>query len=750
MDVPLRKKDEPAPEAKPAAPEAASANAKPVKRPGFLKRWVRWGLIIFIIIVAAAGWAFYKFGAGPAIKWAAEKYAPIATKAKVDIDKVEVSVFPPTITFHHIQAANRDKPMTNTAEVDKAVCCYDVLSLFLGRLYVSDMTVENLRFDTPRTVSGTLPGYPPQTAEEKAAEKPFFEKWLATLDIKKLDPEQMLRNENLESVRLAELTQKEVKEEKDKWQKKIADYQTKVEQYRKKFEELSKMTQGKKKPEDWLGQAGQAGEIAKAIEQLNADIKDINQARQDLQAVIAKAQKRVEEAQQAVPNDVKRLKDKYALTPEGLGAMAQTLLGEKIGGYVKTVAWGYKKAQPWLAKQAANRKAKEAKPRRAKGRDVEFPLAETAPPVLQKLPRVVIRKIHVSVKTKQGDFKGEIQNISDDPSYLGQPATLHFSAGNMPDLKSASLDGVFDHIDPAKTLDKLNLKVEGLGLKNMKLNGPLSLSEAFASLDLSAGVANGENLVGKLAGAFKSAKFVMDEKQSSNEAAKAIASALSGLKDFSLSADLTGRLEAPDIKVASPDFEKAISGAVTGLVQSQSGRLEAELQKAIGAKVSDKLPGIKDQLGGLASLDGQLGKIVSDLLGLSKSSTTGGLGGLLGGQKSGTDAKPGVQDALQGLGGLLGGDKAKTEEKKDDKKDAPKDPPKTETKPSPEEQLIRGLGGMLGGAQPKTEEKKDAPKEQPKDQKKDDKKPDAQTEKKPSPEDELIRGLGGLLGGTKK
>jgi len=739
MDVPLTKKEG-------AAPETKTAPA-PAKRPGLIKRWVRWGFIIFVIVVVGGGWAFHKFAAGPLVRMAVQKYAPVANKAKVDVDKAEVSLFPPTVTLHRVQAANRDKPMTNTAEMDKVVCCYDVLSLFIGRLYVSDMTVENLRFDTPRTVSGALPDYPPQTAEQKAAEKSFLEKWLATLDLKKLDPEQMLRDENLESVRLAELTQKEVKEEKDKWQKKIAEYQGKVEQYRKKFEELRKLTEGKKKPEDWLGQAGQAGEIAKAIEQLNADVKDINQARKDLQDVIARAQKRVEEAQQAVPADAKKLKEKYALTPDGIGRMAQTLLGEKVGGYVQTVAWGYAKIQPFLAEQAAKRKAakaaKEAKPRRAAGRDVEFPLAETAPPVLQKLPRVVIRKVHVSVKTKQGDFKAEVQNLTDDPAYLGKPATIHASAGNMPDLKSMELDGVLDHVDPAKTLDKLNLKVAGLGLKNMRVNGPLSLNEALANLDLSAGVANGSDLTGKLAGAFKSATFAMDQTASGNETAKAIASALSGLKDFSMTADLGGRLTAPDIKVASPDFEKALSGAVTGLVQGQSERLEAELQKAISAKVTDKLPGIKDQLGGLSILDGQLGKIVSDLLGLSKSGAGGGaLDGLLGGQKSGADAKPGVQDAVKGLGGLLGGDKAKTEEKKD----AAKEQPKTETKPSAEQDLLRGLGDVLGGAKPKTEEKKEAPKEQPKAEPK----KDAQTEKKPSTEDELLRGLGGILGGTKK
>ncbi|MGA1844830.1 MAG: hypothetical protein ACMUIS_09755, partial [bacterium] len=103
----------------------------------------------------------------------------------------------------------------------------------------------------------------------------------------------------------------------------------------------------------------------------------------------------------------------------------------------------------------------------------------------------------------------------------------------------------------------------------------------------------------------QSAAFVTGVTEDTGRVARAIASALSGISRFSLTADLYGTLDDPRISMRS-DLDKVLNNAVKTLVAEQAERVKRELESGIKARVDESMHELNAAMGNLNGIDSEM------------------------------------------------------------------------------------------------------------------------------------------------
>ena len=147
--------------------------------------------------------------------------------------------------------------------------------------------------------------------------------------------------------------------------------------------------------------------------------------------------------------------------------MSQTLLGGKIGSWVRQGAVWYERAKPFLEgaqTQSGGVAGPEVQqPLRGKGVDVHFKEANP-------LPDFLIRVTRVSVNLDLGDLAGTVHNMTTDQPTLGHPTTFTFSGEQLKGVKSVALEGALNHVVPADPKDQMTFQAKGYELTNLVLS----------------------------------------------------------------------------------------------------------------------------------------------------------------------------------------------------------------------------------------------------------------------------------------
>ena len=118
-------------------------------------RW--WGLVVFFTITVLVVLAWYLL-APHIIARSIEEAGTEALGAQVDVENVELELFPVAITINRLAATDPDQPMRNLFESGQIKLAIDSESLFWKKVIVDEMVVDGLRLDTPRQTSGELAG----------------------------------------------------------------------------------------------------------------------------------------------------------------------------------------------------------------------------------------------------------------------------------------------------------------------------------------------------------------------------------------------------------------------------------------------------------------------------------------------------------------------------------------------------------------------------------------------------------------
>ncbi len=151
------------------------------------------------------------------------------------------------------------------------------------------------------------------------------------------------------------------------------------------------------------------------------------------------------------------------------------------------------------------------------------------------------------------------------------------------------------------------------------------MEKALADLDLRASV-SGQAVAGTMTAGLQSVHLTLSKQDLSNQFAKAIRSALSGVSAFTAKAEVAGTLDQYEIRLTS-DLDRVLKEAAGKLVQEYADRLKRELESAVMAKVGEPLNELKRSFSGLGGIGDELAARLAQGTGSSKGPSEKGLPG---------------------------------------------------------------------------------------------------------------------------
>ncbi len=574
-----------------------------------MKRWIRWkGLVAFTVVVVVIGlvWAIV---VDEVVRRGIEYVGTKAVGAKVDLAKADLSLFPTGLELSGLAVTNPDAPMQNAVEIGHMKMDLDPGYLIRRKAIIEEMSVEGLRFNTPRKVSGEI-AKTDESAQDgendgDSGAGAAFKKVCGDFTMpsfSKPDVKAILAKEPLASVQLAQNLEKKMDTDKEKWEKEFArladektlnDYKARIDKLKGSTGSLSSI----------LGAAGDANQLQ---EDIRKDLKLLNEAKTAFTEDLSTYRRQVGELTQAPMADARRLAEKYSLTSAGLGNLSQLIFGERLCGWVGTAAQWYGKIRPYLDKipEGGSDEPVEQTPLRGKGLNIRF--AETPP-----MPDFLIRKIKIGAELTAGEFNGTIQNVTLDQHILGSPTTFAFKGKNMAHVDALDLTGAANYVNPAEPKNDVKMTLKGLGLANLPLieqeDFPLTVKSAVGDLNLDLATVN-KALNAGVKGDFDSVQFVVDNGDKDKTGiAGALASAITGVERFSLKADAEGTLSDYSVSVKS-DLDRVLKSAVSNLVRSQSDKIETALKEKINEQLKGPLQSAQGSLAGFDTLEEELTK----------------------------------------------------------------------------------------------------------------------------------------------
>lgn len=387
---------------------------------------MRWKYLIPRFVIVAMVWSFFAFAFDPILRWGLIRGAQAVNGAKVDIDKVATTFFPPSFKADGVQIADRGEPGFNRLQFDAFEMSLAGKPLFLKRkLIVEEGKLTGLKWGAPRADSGQLERKPESKAptgpsmfdslKGKLAEqgKTWFQDALGEAKAQ-LDPNKLT-------------TVKTAKSLKAGWLARFKQYDRRI----KDLEKRVKALKDKSKVE------GNAFEKARQYQQLarevNALVAEAERIRTEMSRLYQSAGGDLQKLQAARDADVQAVKDLKSLVTLDKKSITESLIGEELVAHLET-------ASEWIrwTREKVGQLTHIEKPVRSRGVDVLFPRHDP-------LPGFLIRRLDVTGEMRQDNqpmpFQALITDVTSDPKKHGVPTVVKLLANGSQQMQlDAKLD----------------------------------------------------------------------------------------------------------------------------------------------------------------------------------------------------------------------------------------------------------------------------------------------------------------------
>jgi len=529
-----------------------------------------WGIIAFFVLtlVLAIVWIF---AAPLIIESGIEDTGSEALGAKVEIDDVNLALFPLRIEINGLQAADPDQPMKNLVQADKINFALDTESLLWKKVLIDELTMTGVRLATKRSTSGALDG---GRATEKLASK------VASFDLPEMNEEdvkKLVSEADLITVkRLNKLNQTQ-KEVQTFWKSQLNKEESKkrIDDLKIEFDRLSKRAKDNKMNlltdrKAWKNFKKDVDLERKALSDLNNKLK---QDKKDLQEQISLVK-------QGPQDDLDAIMGNMGLG-NGVAGLSDKFLGPQF--------------TPWVEKAIAMTKGMSGKSQpneeassysTSQGQRVNFKDQ-------QVFPDLLIKKMNLSGKDTNWELSGLGKNIGYFPWLIGEPSQLDLDISASGKAK-ASIKS--DWQSEEKMLTEIDSNISDWQLSDMKLMQTKQGSWVINSGKLNSqlqGDLTLEKVNLKLSINLSQPNITPPENLTGWQ--KTLAASLNQQKQLAITILASGSLTDPKIKVES-SIEKLFSAAIGAKVQQQAEKLKDKFSGAISEKAGD-----------LSGLDGKLG-----------------------------------------------------------------------------------------------------------------------------------------------
>lgn len=561
-----------------------------------MKSWIRWhGLFVFMLLFAVFACGYYFF-AGAIVKAAIEYSGSELVGAKVELNRVDVTLSPLGLELHDLQVTSPDDPMVNAVQVGVIKLNLDGMLLLRRKVIVNETTVDKVRFNTKRIRSGKL-----IEVEEKADTDEPQAVGFTMPAVELPDIDDILARETLETERLADQAQQQLDKTKQQWDSKTAELPNKetFDAYGAKLKSIKPVKTGNTL-KDIKALTKAIDELSQTREGINGDLNKLVSAQKELRVDLGRMKNAVKAVSNAPSQDIARLKDKYSPSSSGVANISNLLFGETAANWTKTALDWYARLGPVLLQAMKSDESTDQTMPRHKGQDIRF--EEDAP-----LPDFLIKTSRVSLELESGTLNGEVKNVTSDQMVLGKPMSYVFESNDMKKLDSLNLSGKFDHTNAANPVDTARLVITGYQLSDFSVSGsrdfPLTLDSALMAVNFSGKLEKGK-LNADLLSDMAQTRFVMDEKGTTGKLSRSIGDALESVKKFNIKAGLDGTVKDHKIKISS-DLDDVVKAALGEQFREKTRQFEHELRDKVGQKTQAVRSRLESKMNSLSAIEGE-------------------------------------------------------------------------------------------------------------------------------------------------
>ncbi|QBK05931.1 TIGR03545 family protein [Hylemonella gracilis] len=405
--------------ATPTPPTAGAPAAAPKS-----VRFFRFSALLPFALISALIVAGYLLFFDRIVKRGLEATFTAMNGAKVEIGSFDFSLLNTSVKTRRIQWTDADAPMKNLFEIGATDFTLQSSPLSVGKLVVTRMAIEDLRFGTERTSSGALPrektptatpSAGPETSDDMVAS---LEAYAKGIDYKAI-ADKIGQPEDIPAVRLGKELEAKVQARADQWKERLPAM-TELGDLQSASDEIQAISRRKYKlPDD--------------LPQLRKDLDTLKDARKQLRA----KQDVLKQARQALQSDAQELRASYAQVTElrdaklkdllldpqsdmfSASKLLSALLGDALVDSARQYLGYYEKFKGYLPEQKQTAEVKVVQQARARGTTVDFVRAGA-------LPSVYIGQIDLSGSSGTAVLSGTVLNASSDLSYKPLLLSMNF------------------------------------------------------------------------------------------------------------------------------------------------------------------------------------------------------------------------------------------------------------------------------------------------------------------------------------
>ncbi|MEP0354377.1 TIGR03545 family protein [Paraglaciecola sp.] len=531
-----------------------------------MKSIIRWpGLAAFFVVVGlltAISILFLDFW----IKLAAEKTLGLANHAEVNIESVEHTFSPFSITLNRVQMTDPNAPDTNQLETQSVTAAIDLPPLLLRKLIVDDLKVTGVEFGTLRDSTGDV--YEKSEDESVDSENLFVE----TQGIPSVD--EILAKSPLKTTQAIEDVEVAYNKHSDKLQTQYEALPSKekLENYQKRIKELTETDY-----KDATKLFAAKKEFDQLKDEIKADKKQLEAFKTSVDEAKADLGPKVSILKEAPNQDYNQLKSLLAGDADAIEDVTTLVFGEKMGEWSQYALAAFEIIGPML--KSSSKADKEATAYQGKWINFDNDAG---------LPDLLIRKSEISITWQEENINSYWTDITYQHDIIGRATTFVVDSSASKLWNSLKVDGDLWLSDASGTKAQQTWALDGLTLSDLDLVDQDKISGVLKS-----GIVSSTGSV-SLVGDALSGKSLIDLQQllidatGNNKITNIIADTLNQLKELTLNTGIAGTFGDLDLSINS-DLNQQIGNALISNVSAEQQDKLEELKQKLNSQTTGVL-----------------------------------------------------------------------------------------------------------------------------------------------------------------
>jgi uncharacterized protein (TIGR03545 family) len=562
-------------------------------------RWKAIGpLVLFLLIIAVLVWLF----AEPVAKDTTEEVGTELLGTQVDVGRLDIVADEASVDLRALQIADPFDLARNLIEAEEIRLKLDPLALAEKKFVVENFRLSGLRFGTTREtpaepVEGD--GFAPQALRA-------VREWAGKFDVPLLEltpidtiRQLVLNPDQLTSVQTARALAGRADSARKGLEQSFQqlDVAGTVDSARALAERLEGTDPRK------LGLDG----TRRAIEDVRASLKRLEAARERIETLERQVQGGVGSLGSGLASlDEARRKDyAFARSLLKLPTFSAPEIGEAFFGKVsidrfQQALYYTELARHYLPPGLLPKETEGPERLRASGTTVRFPKEQEWPKFLMQMGRIDLAIGGDS--PLRGAYEAVVQGLTSDPTLYGKPTIIRTSREAEGSAVAAiDVNAVIDHVDPDRVRDSVSARLRGVELPSLTVPGlPVRLNSGRGAVRLNFALRN-EQISARWSVASNQVAWALDTAgQRLNDLERVVWRVLSGLKELSVDARVSGSIDAPKLAVSS-NLDRAIAQRLEAVVGEEVAKAEKMVRAKVDSVVAARVEPVRRQIADVRS-----------------------------------------------------------------------------------------------------------------------------------------------------